>query len=103
MLCLSAERVETCPQVGEYVLKQVLHLVVVLGKHIAHGVYGGLVPVHELRKFLFLVHGRVVSSVLLFYTLDVWGWCFITSPVNYFAYFYRQCPLHALSFLEFRY
>lgn len=54
-LRLSAKPVKAQPKIDERILEKVLHLVMVLGEHIAHRVYRALMLADYLFKFSFLV------------------------------------------------
>ena len=57
-VALPLERVEASPKVDERLLKQVVHLVLVLREEVAHGEDGVFVRFHDVGKlFFFLLHG----------------------------------------------
>ena len=99
---------EAAPQVDEYLLKEVVHLVIVFGEHVAHGVYRGLVLPHELGELpvdvalcgwlMFCFHCvcrllsclRRVRCFFVFLTVRR-GYCAVCYTAV--AFFYMKCSL----------
>ena len=60
-VALAVERLVAVPQLDKHLLKEVCHLVGIVGEHIAHGVYHATVVSHKLRELLLCcVHMLVV-------------------------------------------